>query len=179
MDDTWHERRRAVQARIEHLTRQGVCYTCHHLRTGEVFPEQVGIWDAPMFQIVLEPYPRMRGHTIIVWKSHRADFSELTPEEWQPCMGACRAAAEALKVALGAERVYLNSMCDGEINHLHFQLFPRYAGDRIGSSRFVLPRHPVQHAPEDAEAIRAAFARVWEREAGGWPPTDGRPPADG
>jgi hypothetical protein len=29
-------------------------------------------------------------------------------------------------------------MCDGEINHLHFQLLRRYLGEPMGSERFVL-----------------------------------------
>ncbi len=173
MDEAWRERRRATAERIERLRRQGVCYSCHQLRTRQVFPDQALIWEAPLFQFVLEQYPRMRGHSILIWKAHRRDFSELLPEELGPCMGACRAAAAALSAALGADRVYLNTMCDGELNHLHFQLFPRYAGERMGSSRFVLPRQPAEHAIEDAAAIRAAFGRIWQEETGaGGPQAD-------
>jgi diadenosine tetraphosphate (Ap4A) HIT family hydrolase len=76
-------------------------------------------------------------------------------------MRRCGAAARALRRALGAEKVYLNAMCDGEINHLHFQLFPRYPGDPIGSRRFVLPRQPAEDAPATAAAVRAAFGALW------------------
>lgn len=76
-----------------------------------------------------------------------------------------RAGAQALKGALGAEKVYLNTMCDGEINHLHFQLFPRYAGDAIGSSRFVLPRRPLERGREIGDALRRAFGAAWSPPA--------------
>lgn len=161
MNETWREQRSETNQRIEKLTHRGVCYSCHHLQTGGVFPDQITVWDDPLFQIVLEEYPRMRGHTIIVWKPHRNDFTELSPEEAGQSMRVCSAAAQALKAALGAEKVYLNTMCDGRINHLHFQLFPRYGGDRIGSSRFVLPRQPLAQGPETAAAIRHAFGKIW------------------
>ena len=165
MHETWHQQRREINQRIEELTRRGVCYSCHNLRTGDVFPDQVVVWDDALFQVVLEPYPRMQGHTIIVWKPHRGDFSELPPDEAGHCLRASCAAAQALKGALGAEKVYLNTMCDGEINHLHFQLFPRYAGDGIGSSRFVLPRRPLEHGREIGDAVRRAFGAAWSPPA--------------
>lgn len=165
MSEAWRDQRRALSNRIEALTRQGICYSCYNLRTGEVFPDQSVVWDDPMFQIVLEPHPRMRGHTIIVWKPHRSDFSELQQDEAGHCMRVCCAAAQALKTALGAEKVYLNTMCDGEINHLHFQLLPRYAGDRIGSSRFVLPRQPLEDGAAMGAAIRHAFGTIWSSRA--------------
>jgi diadenosine tetraphosphate (Ap4A) HIT family hydrolase len=62
-------------------------------------------------------------------------------------------------------------MCDGGINHLHVQLFPRYAGDPIGSTRFVAPRSPLADGPETAKKIRdALIADVLERKHGEEPP---------
>ncbi len=161
VDEAWQRPRAQVGARIEALTAQGICYSCRNLETGEVFPDQIVAWDDPAFVLVLEEYPRMRGHTVVVWKAHRSDFSELGPEEQAQAMRVCCAAARALRRALGAEKVYLNAMCDGEINHLHFQLFPRYPGDPIGSRRFVLPRQPAEDAPATAAAVRAAFGALW------------------
>jgi diadenosine tetraphosphate (Ap4A) HIT family hydrolase len=55
-------------------------------------------------------------------------------------------------------------MCDGGINHLHLQLFPRYSGDPIGSTRFVAPRGPVIDGAETARRIRAAL--LWRLKDG-------------
>ena len=64
----------------------------------------------------------------------------------------------ALKRGLGAEKVYLNTMCDGPINHLHLQLFPRYPGERIGSTRFVTERGPLADGEKIARLVRSALA---------------------
>lgn len=42
-----------------------------------------------------------------------------------------------LKEEVGAEKVYMCTICDGKRNHLHFQLFPRLKGDPIGYGNFV------------------------------------------
>ena len=70
-----------IAARIEHLRERNICYSCHDLATGEVFPGQPIILDDDRFRVVLDPNPRVHGHTIVVYKPHLADFTELTPEE--------------------------------------------------------------------------------------------------
>jgi diadenosine tetraphosphate (Ap4A) HIT family hydrolase len=107
---------------------------------------------------VLERFPRMRGHTIIVYKPHREDISELRDDEAESVMSMCLRVIRALKSALGAEKVYVNTMCDGLPNHFHLQLFPRYAGDETASKRFVLSRSGLTQAGETASLVRAALS---------------------
>ncbi|MGI8482636.1 MAG: hypothetical protein ACR2OU_00035, partial [Thermomicrobiales bacterium] len=70
----------------------------------------------------------------------------------------CTEVANATKQGLGAEKVYLITMCDGFPNHLHVQLLPRYAGEPIGSKRFVGPRRPLDDGESIADRIRAAMS---------------------
>lgn len=107
---------------------------------------------------MLERYPRMRGHTIVVYKPHREDISELSTDEAGAVMTMCIRTVQALKGALGAEKVYVNTMCDGTPNHLHVQLFPRYAGEEMGSRRFVLARSPIEDVEHTAALIRARLS---------------------
>lgn len=139
------------------LRKQGICYTCYDLETGELFRDQHVVYEDELFRIALELYPRTRGHTIVVYKPHREDISELSEAEAGRVFEVCVRVVKALKEALDAEKVYLNTMCDGEINHLHLQLFPRYAGDPIGSTRFVAPRQPLVDGDETACRIRSAL----------------------
>ena len=94
----------------------------------------------------------------MVYKPHRADLSELDEDEAGAVFRLCVRVANALKRGLGAEKVYLNTMCDGPINHLHLQLFPRYPGERIGSSRFVAERRPLVCGAEIAQLVQSALA---------------------
>ncbi len=60
--------------------------------------------------MVLEPYPRARGHTIVVYKPHREDISELSEEEAGRVFEVCVRMVKAIKEGLGAEKVYLLSL---------------------------------------------------------------------
>ena len=142
---------------IDGLRSRGICYICRDLETGEVFGEQPTVYDDERLRVVLTLFPRMKGHTIVIFKPHREDISEINGEETSEIFGLCVRMTNAIKRGLGAEKVYMNTMCDGEINHLHIQLFPRYPGERIGSSRFVAPRGPLTDGDETARRIRDAL----------------------
>jgi histidine triad (HIT) family protein len=155
---------RLLRKRIEELRQHGICYACHDLRTGELFSHQDVVFEDTQFRVALDLNPRMRGHTIVLYKPHREDLSELSQEEAGRVFAFCALVTRAIKEGLGAEKVYLNTMCDGGINHFHVQLFPRYPGDPIGSERFVAPRGPVVDGPETARRIRAALLRLRDKE---------------
>ena len=156
MDD-WRRQRELINARIEALREQGICYTCHDLETAEVFGQQPTIYEDDLFKVVLESFPRTRAHTIVIYKPHREDLSELSQAEVGPLFEMCHRVIQAIKASLGAEKVYLNTMCDGGLNHLHLQLFPRFVGEPTGSKRFVAPRGPLQDGDALTAAIRAAL----------------------
>ncbi|GHO89422.1 HIT family protein [Dictyobacter formicarum] len=161
---SWEQDRHQLNQKIEALRKRGICYSCHDLATGLIFGQQAPIYEDDQFKVVLDPYPRMLGHTIVVYKPHREDISELSVEEARSLFQLCLHVVNALKAALHAEKVYLNTMCDGSINHVHIQLFPRYAGDPIGSKRFVLPRGPLENGEELASQIRYALLPIVERQ---------------
>src|SRR5437773_6485761 len=145
---------------IKDLQANGICYACHDLETGELFRDQEVVFEDSHFRVALDLNPRMRGHTIILYKPHREDLSELTGEEAGRVFAFCVLVTRAIKEGLGAEKVYVNTMCDGGINHFHLQLFPRYPGDPIGSQRFIAPRGPVVDGADTARRIREALLRL-------------------
>jgi histidine triad (HIT) family protein len=151
---------------IENLQAKGICYACHDLKTGELFRDQDVVFEDSHFRVALDLNPRMRGHTIVLYKPHREDLSELTEEEAGRVFAFCVLVTRAIKEGLGAEKVYLNTMCDGVINHFHLQLFPRYPGDSIGSKRFVAPRGPVVDGADTARRIREALLQLNGGERG-------------
>ncbi len=156
-DSLEHEQRDQL---VETLKKQGICLTCHDLATGEIFGKQGMIYEDALYKVVLELRPRVLGHTIVVYKPHCEDLSHLSETEVGPLFQLCVKVIRALKHALHAEKVYLNTMCDGPINHLHIQLFPRYAGEHIGSTRFVSPRGHLTDAETTAQRIRMALLPI-------------------
>lgn len=147
----------ALGERIQRLKDAGICYQCHDLATGEVFPDQSIVADEERIRIVLDTYPKGHGHTIIVWKPHRADFTELDPHETAELFTRCNDVANAIERGLGAEKIYMATMCDGEPNHLHIQLIPRYPGKPVGSRRLSGPRFPIRDADATIAAVRTAL----------------------
>ncbi len=160
----WRRERGEILGRIENLRRQGVCYLCRDLETQEVFGEQHVIYEDDLFRVVLDMYPRVEGHTIVVYKPHRDDMSDLSEEEAGTIFEMCVAAVKAIKQALGAEKVYLLSMCDGPVNHLNFQLLPRYPGNLMGYRRLAMERRPLQQGDETAGIVREALFALVEGE---------------
>ena len=155
----WEIQRTEIAERVVALRTKGVCPTCHDLEAGDLFGSNGRLlFEDERFLVVLERFPRMWGHSVIVYKPHRDDISELGDDEAGSVMLMVLRIVRALKEGLSAEKVYVNTMCDGTPNHLHFQLFPRFAGDEIGSRRFVLPRAPIEGAEQAAAAVRRALA---------------------
>ncbi|WP_195909165.1 HIT family protein [Microlunatus sp. Gsoil 973] len=154
----WTQRRTAIGERVAALNEQGVCYQCRELSDGGVLGPQFVVADETDVRIVLASDPRVPGHTIVVWKQHVHDFTELDDEATARLFTVCRNTARALRGALsGAERVYQVTMCDGPVNHLHVQLIPRYAGTPIGSRRLVDARGPVLDGDRLVAAVRAVY----------------------
>ncbi len=151
--------REHLTERVRVLRREGVCPTCYDLaHDGALFGNREAIFEDDLFKVVLERYPRMKGHAVVIYKPHHADISDLSADEVAQVFQVSARVVQAIKRALGAEKVYLATMCDGEPSHFHLQLFPRYPGDPIGSKRFVAPRGPLSDAEETTGHIRAALA---------------------
>lgn len=153
---TWQHRRATSSARASELVEAGQCYQCVDQATGgSVLGEQDVIVETDHAKAVLALDPRAPGHTIVVWKPHRHNFTELDDDETAELFTLAKDVARAIESGLaGVERVYLVTMCDGAVNHLHLQLIPRYAGSPIGSRRLVDERMPLL----DGTAIAAAIA---------------------
>lgn len=149
----------ALGQHIRELRANGICPTCRDIEQGDVFVGQSVICDDDQVRVVLDQYPRARGQTIVVWKPHHEDFTTLVLEETAVLFQRCTEVANAIKWSLGAEKVYLVTMCDGFPNHLHIQLLPRFAGEPTGSKRFVGARIPLEDGPELARRIREALDR--------------------
>src|SRR3712207_5022369 len=149
-------RRDAIGQRCDKLISQGVCPTCRNFKTGNVFPGQDTLiyFQDDNLVCLLEMFPRASGHTIILSKEHYADIADMPVELGCHIMRVTNALVNALKHVLGAEKVYLVTMCSGELNHLHFQLLPRLQGEQIGGRVFAAERGVLT----DYEDTRRALA---------------------
>lgn len=137
------EARDRQDALLAELRARGECYQCRQLELGDVFPEQPVVWEDDRFVSVLDMFPRATGQLLLIYKPHREDISVLTDVEAVELMRQVMRHIRALKAALGAEKVYAVTMCDGTPNHLHVQLLPRLPGDPTGGKLLHGPRRAL------------------------------------
>lgn len=158
----WQSRRAERDAEVRRLQAAGRCYQCHDQQVGGTLlgRETVIAVRGPV-RVSLSADPRVPGHTIVGWLPHVSDFLGLDEAETATLFNAAREVGLALREVVGCERVYLVTMCDGALNHLHLQLIPRYAGSPIGSQRLVDPRQPLRGAAELTAAVRAQLGAGW------------------
>lgn len=124
--------------RIKELQEQGVCFGCYNFETDEIFPsEGLIIYEDDKVRCQFERFPRATGQTTIVSKAHYEDISEIPLELGTHILKISNAIINLHKEILGAEKVYMCTLCDGKRNHLHFSLFPRLKGESIGFKNFV------------------------------------------
>ena len=140
---------------------KGVCPTCKDLIDGGIYPDNGPrtFYENDHILCLLDQYPRNPGHSIVLVKKHYEDISELPIEKIGHIYTAIHHSIATLRKVIGAEKVYLCTMCDGKRNHLHYQLIPRLPGDDVlGSRLFVSARKVLENAeviiPRLKEAMR-------------------------
>ena len=75
-------------------------------------------------------------------------------------MEAATHVVNKIKEVLGAEKVYMCTMCDDGRNHLHFQLIPRDKNSIIGSNVFVKERGVCREDKETVELLRKTINEI-------------------
>lgn len=137
---------------IEELRSKGICPTCYNSKYGGVYPDFGNklLYEDDLLVCFFEARPRSKGHTIILVKENYQDMSYLPDDVCSKVYVFAKKMMNVLKETMKADRIYLCTMCDGEPNHFHLQLIPRYPGTKIGSTNFVNER---QNYIEDLEVI--------------------------
>lgn len=139
------------------LTDNGICPTCFNKKyNGVVFhdnPNTVLYEDDKIF-CTLEGRPRCPGHTIILTKEHYKDIMDLPNDLLAYITCFATKLMRIIKEEYGSESVYLVTMCDGPMNHFHYQLIPRYNYEKRGSTNFVKERQDLEIDYDKVQHIR-------------------------
>lgn len=108
--------------------------------------------------VILDDFPIAQGHTLVIVKHHREDFSALTSDEASHLGKVCVRVTKALQ-ACGIPKVYVATLGE-EIQHVHCHLVPRYGEDKKGFVHFLTPRKPLVDGPTFSAKVRQALARL-------------------
>jgi len=141
--------------KIKELQEKDICFGCYNFNTGDIFPDECLIfYEDDKVRCQFEKYPRATGQTIIVSKEHYEDISEMPLELGTYILKISDAIIKLHKEIIGAEKVYMCTICDGKRNHLHFQLFPRLKGDPRGYGNFVREEGIIMDYHETVELYK-------------------------
>jgi len=147
--------------RIKELQEQGICFGCYDLKTGEIFPGEGFIfYEDDKVRCNFEKYPRATGQTIIASKEHYEDISEMPLELGTHILKIADAIIKLHKKIIGAEKVYMCTICDGKRNHLHFQLLPRLKGDPRGYGNFIREEGIIMDYHETVELYKRKMKEI-------------------
>ena len=93
------------------------------------------IYEDGEFKIILDRFPWIGGHTLIILKRHAETFFELTKQEGARLFELTSAAANALNNTLtpdGLNIIQNNGEAAGQsVAHFHMHIIPRYKNDEI------------------------------------------------
>ena len=133
------------------------CAFCAIIR-GET--EATRILETANLLAFLDHRPLVRGHTLLVPKTHMRLLSDLPASLAAEFLTTAQRLERAVEDGLGAagSMILVNNVVSQSVPHLHLHVIPRNPKDGL---RFWLgPRHPydAQHPAEDyAAKIRAAL----------------------
>ena len=118
--------------------------------TGELPAAKV--LDDPDVVAFLDHRPLFHGHVLVVPRRHSDSMFDLPPDDLPNLFGTVQRVAEAVRVAMGVEGVFVgnNNVVSQSVPHLHIHVVPRQKGD--GLRGFFWPRHRYI-SDEEAEAV--------------------------
>jgi ATP adenylyltransferase len=120
-------------------------------------------------RVMLNKYPYNNGHVLIAPQRHTAQLADLPEDEFRDLMSLFRRAVAVVETALRPQGINVGmnlGACAGAgvVDHLHWHVVPRWAGDTnfmpvVGAVR-VMP----QHLLESYDRLRPYFASVAESQ---------------
>lgn len=147
--------------RIKELQEEGICFSCYNFETGEIFPDDgLVFYEDDKVRCQFEKYAKATGHTVIVAKEHYEDISEMPIELGTHILKVADTIIKLHKEIIGAEKVYMCTICDGKRNHLHFQLFPRLKGESIGFQNFAREEGMLMDYKEITEIYKSRLKEM-------------------
>ncbi len=138
----------------------GPCFICRILANDPSFPHHLICRDTIAIAF-LDAYPALFGHTLVAPCEHREQVTgDFTEQEYADLQRIVYRVAEAVRLEVRAERVYLLSLGSNQGNaHVHWHVVPlppgvRYEEQQLQALTKGVLRIPEQEQAELAERLR-------------------------
>jgi ATP adenylyltransferase len=114
---------------------------------------------------ILNRFPYNAGHVMVVPRAHVADFARLDREELNDLHDELARAVQVVKSVCQSEGLNVGMNLGkvagaGIVDHMHYHVVPRWAGDNNFMPVLADVRVIVEHLDETWERIRAGFAAL-------------------
>ena len=138
------------------------CVFCRILSAGDEAEDQV-IWRDEVCAVLLNAFPYISGHLLVMPVRHVAETEDLTPDEGSAVWAAVTDAVRAVKAAYRPDGLNIGANLGrpagaGVPGHFHLHVLPRWNGD----TNFMTAVAGVRVMPE---TLKDTFAKV----KGAWP----------
>jgi diadenosine tetraphosphate (Ap4A) HIT family hydrolase len=118
--------------------------------------------------VMLDAYPRRRGHLLVILRRHVEDAAALPWSSWMAMQRLAWEALQVLEPALSPRRVYVAALgspsaLPTSFPHLHIHLIPLHHGDERDrpANVFTFEGGVLRYRPGDGEALAAHLKRLW------------------
>lgn len=113
----------------------------------------------------LDRNPLLRGHCLLVPKSHYATLLDVPAGELGPLFANVQRLARSVETAMAADGsfVAVNTRISQSVMHLHVHVVPRWKDDKLFSPKLIWRRRPYRdeaHMREVQDAIRAVVGEA-------------------
>jgi diadenosine tetraphosphate (Ap4A) HIT family hydrolase len=118
--------------------------------------------------VLLDEYPRRRGHLLVVLRRHVEDAATLPWSSWMAVQRLAWESLQVLEQALSPLRVYVAALGSASalptsFPHLHVHVVPLHHGDARDrpANVFTFEGGVLRYRPGDAEALATQLRRLW------------------
>jgi diadenosine tetraphosphate (Ap4A) HIT family hydrolase len=148
------------------------CFICRLVREDPTLPPHHIIWQGEEAIAFLDRFPTVYGYTLVAPVAHREQVTgDLTLHQYLALQRVVHAVAEAVRLALKPERVYVLSLGSQQANaHVHWHVVPCPPGVPFEEQQCALldreARGVLQLSQEEASALVArlrAHLPAWMR----------------
>jgi diadenosine tetraphosphate (Ap4A) HIT family hydrolase len=138
----------------------GPCFICE-LITGSPQQTEHVVYTDDAAIAFLDKYPKLFGYVLVAPREHRVQVSgDFTLGEYLDLQQVVYRVAEAVRLEVGAERVYLLSLGSNQGNaHVHWHIAPLPPGVPYLEQQLAALRKGVLRIPEPEQAALAARLR--------------------
>lgn len=146
---------------LDHVTGEeddGACVFCRILASHEPGERTYVLWRDERFAVLLNAYPYVSGHVLVMPVAHVADIEDADPGLWSVVTTAVRAMRAAyhpdgLNVGVNLGR----AAGAGVPGHFHVHVLPRWSGD----TNFTTTVAETRVLPESLPDTYAKLRSVW------------------